>query len=768
MKPFINYNNQNFYPQSNSYPQTFFTYTVSPNPVNGNYVYNYDNNKVLKIADNNITNVYPNYLTDITNNNNHYNNTLNNLIISNNTHIQTGNNYAVSSYNNINNNQIVTQLPVQNIMPKAYKIVQTFPDGKLVNYKIPVNNNIKSMNNKINNTIHNQSPTYLTIPHQLHPLVQEPQPITQHQQSKIIPIRKNLINRAISPTNNQNINLNNNDKLIQNNQREVKDIKTEIKNINQNNNRNIPKYNNNINRIPNNINNNKLVSNINPGINNNNPKNNNTLIPNNKTTVIKMPNDINNNNLISNRNTGINNTKQNQLIPKTGTLPINNNQNNINSENNINNINKNINNNINKQIINQNNNIQKINQNINNININQNKNLNKSVNPKQNIPNNNNIIKGNGLQDNFATVKKIEDGKMNIPVQTPMVKKKISEEDYKNIIYKDVGMINLGNTCFINSCLQVLIHCPLFIHKFFNKYNSINKGETLISRYFFEICNSMVNTINTQEKYIDITNFKTVFGTKHQMFEGYLQNDSQEFCRIFLEDLSTELNEIKNKTLYRELSYSLPRTKTYKDKEYTKHFTEREKSIITEIFYSQIITTFTCKCKFNNFSFQKLLDFPLLLPENVKQVDIINLLKTYCQTEIIDFERECENCHKVEKHQKEIKISSPPEILILSLQRVDPSTQKKNECMVTFPEILDIKEFIDHECGHDSETVYNLFAVINHKGNMDGGHYFSYIKFFKKEDWYLFNDSSVKKLEKKPENFPFAYALFYIKNKYLK
>jgi ubiquitin C-terminal hydrolase len=53
--------------------------------------------------------------------------------------------------------------------------------------------------------------------------------------------------------------------------------------------------------------------------------------------------------------------------------------------------------------------------------------------------------------------------------------------------------------------------------------------------------------------------------------------------------------------------------------------------------------------------------------------------------------------------------------------------------------------------------------VINHQGTVDFGHYFTYIKFYHKEDWYEFNDSQVKYIGKNIESFPYAYALFYAK-----
>ena len=395
---------------------------------------------------------------------------------------------------------------------------------------------------------------------------------------------------------------------------------------------------------------------------------------------------------------------------------------------------------------------------------------NNYFNPSQNYLNdinyNSNTFQNYIIQNN-SSVNDISGLKLDIPKPIVIQRRKLEESDFKNIIYTDIGMINLGNTCYINSCLQVLIHCPNFIDKFFEKFKTLKKEEkeeALISKHFYDICYTIVDTVNTQEKYIDISNFKNEFGKKHPIYGGYNPNDSQEFCRFFLEDLSSELNEIKTKVLYREYTENDQKSKKEQDEDFDYKFKQREKSIITDIFYSQIITSFTCECKSINYSFQKILDFPLLLPENDQTVDIIDLLKSYFQPETIDYEKKCEKCQKVIKRKKEIKISRPPEILILSLQRIDQKTQNKNECVVTFPQNLDMKDFIDSECGFDKDSNYNLYAVINHTGTIDFGHYYSDILFHQKEEWFEFNDSSVVNIGKTIESFPYAYILFYVRN----
>ena len=422
----------------------------------------------------------------------------------------------------------------------------------------------------------------------------------------------------------------------------------------------------------------------------------------------------------------------------------------------------------NDQVFNNNGNLTNQPNNIINHNTNNTTDINSLINDAITSPDTANKIYVTNYQNNhpkLANVVKVEEAAPNIPKTTPVKKRPLNKSDFQNIVYKDIGIINLGNTCFINSCLQVLIHCPSFIFGLYSKDKLINKEKTPISYYLYSICVHMMNTVNTQEKYLDISNFRYKFAEKHQTFGGFIQNDSQEFCRFLLEDLSNELNEVKTKTVYRTLTNSDKKQKIEKDAEFYKSFREREDSIIIDLFYAQLITSFTCQCREETYSFQKILDFPLLLPENTQSIDIMNLLRNNFKPEIIDFESKCKKCQKVSKHQKVTKISRPPNILILSLQRVDEKTQNKNECVVTFPYILDLKEFIDPDCGHSNENKYNLYAVINHQGSMDCGHYYSYIRFHGQKHWYLFNDSSVKKVEGVIPSFPYAYALFYIKQK---
>ena len=60
------------------------------------------------------------------------------------------------------------------------------------------------------------------------------------------------------------------------------------------------------------------------------------------------------------------------------------------------------------------------------------------------------------------------------------------------------------------------------------------------------------------------------------------------------------------------------------------------------------------------------------------------------------------------------------------------------------------------------DQIYDLFAVVQHCGSLNGGHYTSIAK--NKDVWYEFNDNFVKRLKKNDERKIIncnAYILFY-------
>ena len=335
--------------------------------------------------------------------------------------------------------------------------------------------------------------------------------------------------------------------------------------------------------------------------------------------------------------------------------------------------------------------------------------------------------------------------------------------DLNYIISSKTGLNNLGNTCYFNTCFQILMHSEDFIKRLIAKKSLISEISTPITYQFYSLC---VELVNTKKPSIEPDNFIKILGKKHPELKkiiGISQFDTQELCRILLEDINNELNEVKFKGIYKELNTD-GKSKLECCKEFENFSKSRESSIVIDTFYGQIINIFICKCKYENYSFQKMIDFPLLLPEDKDFTSINDLLNNYFSNEKIKFK--CEGCYKNRTHKKEMKITQPPNILILSLQRINHRTETKNKCKVEFSEKLNIKDYIDKDSEHIDECNYNLFGIACHAGDFTFGHYFALIKLNDK-DWYDFNDSKVKYYGDnidKDSIFSYAYILFYKKH----
>ena len=77
---------------------------------------------------------------------------------------------------------------------------------------------------------------------------------------------------------------------------------------------------------------------------------------------------------------------------------------------------------------------------------------------------------------------------------------------------------------------------------------------------------------------------------------------------------------------------------------------------------SQLLTSYICECQSIKYSFQKISDIPLLLPENKKEASLNEILYTYFSGEKVEFEYKCKNCNKIVQHLKSIRFSILPKI----------------------------------------------------------------------------------------------------------
>ena len=332
------------------------------------------------------------------------------------------------------------------------------------------------------------------------------------------------------------------------------------------------------------------------------------------------------------------------------------------------------------------------------------------------------------------------------------------------------GLCNLGNTCYINSALQAISNTyelnDIMDHK--NIEKNLNNNSSAI---LFKEWNELRKLIWSQNCTIAPKGFlqaiqRVAKDKKQELFCGYEQNDLSEFLVFLLGCFHDGLK--------REVEIILKgEVKNLKDKiakkclESYKRLQEKEYSEIIDLFYG--IQTNLIYKKGTDY---KVIDEKSLLSVAAESFFIINLpvpikrnitlydcFDLFTETETLDDDNKWynEKTKKKEDVHKKTLFWKLPRVLIIDLKRYSVSNKRQN--YIDIPEFLDLSKYV---IGYKSnENNYKLYAVCNHSGVSQGGHYTVNIKNANGK-WYNYNDNNVNEIKSNIIT-PKAYCLFYRK-----
>lgn len=323
---------------------------------------------------------------------------------------------------------------------------------------------------------------------------------------------------------------------------------------------------------------------------------------------------------------------------------------------------------------------------------------------------------------------------------------------------KIVGLYNLGNTCFINSCIQIINNIYELHVVLDNAVVKKMDSHTQLTKEWNDLRNVMWSGNGTVKPTKFIQGIQTAAKSlKVEVFTGWAQNDISEFLMFFLNCI--------HETYSRKVKASVSTDEKYAFcGKYLQDVYAKEYSEVNELFQGVSITRIM-DAKTNEMLSQCPQVFTtLFLPiTNGKEIatSLDTCIQWYGEKELLEGDNSWYNDKTKKRHSvlKDTRIWRFPKILIIVLKRFNHRNRKLQQ-VIDFP----IEDFsIDSIGTGPNKALYDCFGVCNHSGNVSGGHYTCFSKNAQGK-WFFYNDSRVMKVEKPAQLVSDkAYCLFYRK-----
>lgn len=189
-----------------------------------------------------------------------------------------------------------------------------------------------------------------------------------------------------------------------------------------------------------------------------------------------------------------------------------------------------------------------------------------------------------------------------------------SKDTSNDIINSPLKLRNIGNTCYLNSIMQILLNLPLIksalLHSnskyLINRLSKFSHYGEFIDEFLQVLQLRWSTNMHKLDSLINLTNLKRTTGAIHSQFNNNEQQDASEFLNFVLDELNEELN-LKIDKPYIEHNEHLIKYNTEDTLSdlYWANAIRRSPSIINSIFAFQLKSVLTCAvCHKQNITYE--------------------------------------------------------------------------------------------------------------------------------------------------------------------